>query len=112
MKSVYLFFEDDCCYRRLKGIYASKELAFKDISRYLNYLEQDAIEALGGLRLDAELLRIQVIRESLERFCIGNDDYLYNNYSDHGITILKEVVVENEEDLTKDKDKEAFGFEF
>lgn len=112
MKSVYLFFEDDCCYRRLKGVYASKELASKDIDKYLNCLEQDAIEHLGGLRLDAELLRIQVIRESLEIFFGGKDDYLYSNYSDHGITILKKALVENEEDLTKDKDMEVLNFGF
>ena len=112
MKPIYLFYEDNHSDKILKGIYASKELVFKDVNNYLNYLEQNAIENLCGLRLNAELLRIQVIRESLEIAFNGNDDYLYRHYSDHGITILKKVMVENEEDLIKDRNKEVSNFGF
>lgn len=112
MKSIYVFEEESCGTRMIRGVYATKELAYKAVNDYLDYLNQDAIENLGGLRLDAESLRIQCIKESLEIAFSGNDEYPYSNYSDLGIIITKRPLIESEEDLIKKKKEGEIKIEF
>lgn len=114
MKSIYLFYERDCCGdEQLKGAYASKELAIKEMRDYIDYLEQDAKEYLGGIRLEAELLRLQVVRESLKIVAdYGKEQYPYSYYEDQGFILTKKDLIENEEDLKRENKKSEVELEF
>lgn len=103
MKSIYMFEEESCGTRIVRGVYATKELVYKAVNDYLDYLNKDAIENLNGLRLVAESFRIQCIKESLEIAFSGNDEYPYSSYSELGIIITKRPLIESEEDLIKKK---------
>lgn len=114
MKSVYLFYErNGCGDEELKGIYTSKELAIKEMRDYIDYLEQDAKEYLGGLKLMAELLRLQVVRESLKIVAdYGEEQYPYSYYEDQGFILTKKDLIENEEDLKRENERSEVKLEF
>ena len=114
MKSVYLFYERDCRgIEHLKGAFTSKELAIKEMRDYIDYLEQDAKEYLGGIRLEAELLRLQVIRESLKITAdYGEGEYKYSYYEDQGLCLTKTVLIESEEDLKRENERSEVELEF
>lgn len=113
MKSVYLFYERDCRgIEHLKGAFTSKELAIKEMRDYIDYLEQDAKEYLGGLKLEAELLRLRVARESLKTIADSGERYKYSYYEDQGFILTKTDLIENEEDLKRENERSEVELEF
>ena len=50
---------------QIRGTFLTPQLAYDYVNDYLDYLETDAKEYLGGEELEKELLRLSIIRKRL-----------------------------------------------
>ena len=91
---------------QIRGVFSTPQLAYNYIVDYLNYLEIDAKEALGGKRLTMELLRLDIIRERLSEILNWNlNDKKYFYFFSEGIELNSIEYYEDKEDLPKNKKK-------
>lgn len=97
----------------VRGIFSTPQLAYDYINDYLNYLETDAKEFLGGTKLSMELLRLSIIRESLPRILKWNlSDKRPFYFFSEGLELELIECYESEEDLPKKNKKEERVIEF
>lgn len=97
----------------VRGVFSTPQLAYDYINDYLNYLEADAKEYFGGKRLEIELLRITIIRESLPQILKWNlNDKKYFHFFSEGFELQSIECYEGEEDLPKKNKKEEKVIEF
>lgn len=97
----------------IRGIFSTPQLAYDYINDYLNYLETDAKEVLGGTKLEMELLRLNVIRERLPQILNLNlSDKKSFYFFSEGLELESFECYENEEDLLKKNKKEERVIEF
>ena len=97
----------------IRGIFSTPQLAYDYINDYLNYLEKDAKEVLGGTKLEMELLRLNIIRERLRQIVNWNlSDKKPFYFFSEGFELESFEYYENEEDLPKKNKKEERVIEF
>ena len=90
----------------IRGIFSTPQLAYDYINDYLNYLEKDAKEVLGGTKLEMELLRLSIIRERLPKILNWNlNDKKFFYFSSEGLELELIEYYESEEDLPKKNKK-------
>lgn len=98
---------------QLRGTFLTPQLAYEYINDYLNYLEIDAKQVLGGNKLEMELLRLSIIRERLPQILNWNlSDKKYFYFFSEGLELKSIECYENEEDLPKKNKEEEEAIEF
>ena len=98
----------------LKATFTSIEVAYNYIIDYLNYLEVDAKEYLGGERLKMELIRINVIRQRLPEILKWdlNNERQYHCFYCEGFALDDITLYESNEDLKRESKKSEVELEF
>lgn len=116
MKKIFYFSELQPFDRdyTLRATFTSIEVAYNYIIDYLNYLEIDAKEYLGGEKLKMELIRLNIIRRELPEILKWdlNDERQYHCFYCNGFALDDILLYETNEDLKRENKRSEVELEF
>ena len=115
MKKIFYFSEIQPFDRgyTLRATFTSIEVAYDYMIDYLNYLEIDAKEYLGGEKLKMELIRLNIIRRELPEILKWdlNNKRQYHRFYCEGFALDSIALYESKEDFNNEI-KEDVAIEF